>query len=451
MAVEDKIYRFRDLEVGVAEYPHFVRYQYRNPNHYRPVQAPETAEYEPDENRPGDDPLLGFQQSLGEVSQLGRKQEIELCQRIEQAESECRELVYRLGFAGKELIALAETTLADPSYKRFDRWFRYLQVSERENFFRELKRQVARVRVQDRKAVRRFAVWRRSPAPNSRTGVAGGWLTGMLDSLEKFDQELANPDPVGGQISNDVVRLLKQLTWEFKRLSLQFESPIGRNPLQSLLNLWGQDLARGEPVPGLLREARKELAALEVAAGNLAEAPERRAPLAETETGLEEELSLESLDSIQAGGPSGGNRPRRDDILSGIRTKIKTVRRTIESYRKLSVNEIRRTVAEIRQSLKSGIGTETELHDNWNKLNRVLELVRTVQGDGGVPKTILGRLGRILPESNPGRSSILNERTRNCRACFLNSAAGGGSSRNWPGPQRTFMKNFRKPSIRFGG
>ena len=239
MAVEDKIYRFRDLEVGVAEYSHFVRYQYRNPNHYRPAQAPETAEYEPSENRPGDDPFLGFRQRLGEASQLSRKQEIELCQRIGQAESERRELVCRLGFAGKELIALAETTLADPAYKRFDRWFRYLRVSERENFFRELKRQVARVRVQDRKADQRFAVWRRSPAPDSRTGVAGEWLTGMLDSLEKFDRELANPDPMERRISNDVVWLLKQLNREFKRFSLQFESPIRRNPLQSLLNLWG--------------------------------------------------------------------------------------------------------------------------------------------------------------------------------------------------------------------
>ena len=157
-------------------------------------------------------------------------------------------------------------------------------------------------------------------------------------------------------------------------------------------------MARGEAVPDLLREAQKELAALEVVVGNFAEAPERRDPLAETGTGLEEELSPESPDSIQAGGPSGGDRPRRDDIRSGIRTRIKIVRRTIKSYRKLSVNEIRRTVAEIRQSLRSGIGTETELHDNWIKLNRVLELVRTVQGDGGVPQTVLSQLGRILQD-----------------------------------------------------
>jgi len=43
---------------------------------------------------------------------LTRDQEVEICKRIEEAEDESRRIVYGLGFAGKEHVALAEKLLA---------------------------------------------------------------------------------------------------------------------------------------------------------------------------------------------------------------------------------------------------------------------------------------------------------------------------------------------------
>jgi len=55
-----------------------------------------------------DDPVQMYMNKMSRVPLLTREQEIEVCQRIEEAESEMRTLLYGFGFMGKEHTALAE-------------------------------------------------------------------------------------------------------------------------------------------------------------------------------------------------------------------------------------------------------------------------------------------------------------------------------------------------------
>jgi RNA polymerase primary sigma factor len=61
-----------------------------------------------------DDPVRMYLNQMGQVALLTRQQEVEISKRIEEAETEVTKIIYGLGFAGKEHIALAEKLLAEP-------------------------------------------------------------------------------------------------------------------------------------------------------------------------------------------------------------------------------------------------------------------------------------------------------------------------------------------------
>ena len=62
-----------------------------------------------------------YMKQMGKVPLLTREQEVEICKRIESAEIEQRRIIYGMGFAGKEHIAIAEKLIAEPPKERFDR------------------------------------------------------------------------------------------------------------------------------------------------------------------------------------------------------------------------------------------------------------------------------------------------------------------------------------------
>src|ERR1035437_3574589 len=68
-----------------------------------------------------DDPVRMYMNQMGKVPLLTREQEVEICKRIEEAESDIKRLVYGLGFTAKEHIAIAEKLLSEPPKERFDR------------------------------------------------------------------------------------------------------------------------------------------------------------------------------------------------------------------------------------------------------------------------------------------------------------------------------------------
>src|SRR5262245_53113383 len=68
-----------------------------------------------------DDPVRQYMHQMSRVPLLTREQEVEIFKRIEEAEFEIKALIYSLGFAAKEHIAIAEKLLYEPHKERIDR------------------------------------------------------------------------------------------------------------------------------------------------------------------------------------------------------------------------------------------------------------------------------------------------------------------------------------------
>src|SRR5450432_1978287 len=107
-----------------------------------------------------DDPVRMYLNQMGQVALLTREQEVEISKRIEAAETEITKIIYSLGFAGKEHIALAEKLLAEPPRERFDRVILEKKVDSRDAHLRTLRKLVARVQKLDEAVDRKYTAWR---------------------------------------------------------------------------------------------------------------------------------------------------------------------------------------------------------------------------------------------------------------------------------------------------
>ena len=117
-----------------------------------------------------DDPVRMYLRQMGKVPLLTREQEVEICKRIEAAEEGSREIIYGLGFAAKEHMALADKLLAVPPKERFDRVVVDRLIDAREQHLKNLRRLVKSVRLLDESADAKFLAWQneRSRKPRAR-------------------------------------------------------------------------------------------------------------------------------------------------------------------------------------------------------------------------------------------------------------------------------------------
>src|SRR5665213_2501698 len=125
----DEVYvKLRNLEVEIVDQAEVDR-----------VKQPE-----PDEEEEKvrldilDDPVRMYLKQMGQVPLLTREQEVEISKRIEDAENEIKLIVYSIGFAGKEHIALAEKLISEPPKERFDRVIVDKKVEGRDNHLKDL-------------------------------------------------------------------------------------------------------------------------------------------------------------------------------------------------------------------------------------------------------------------------------------------------------------------------
>jgi len=124
------------------------------------VKTPETEEDDTTRLDILDDPVRMYLKQMGQVALLTREQEVEISKRIEAAETEIRKIIYSLGFAGKEHIALAEKLLTDPPRERFDRVILEKKVDSRDAHLRVLRKLVAHVRQMDQFVDDKYNAWR---------------------------------------------------------------------------------------------------------------------------------------------------------------------------------------------------------------------------------------------------------------------------------------------------
>ena len=129
-----------------------------------------------------DDPVRMYLRQMGAVPLLTREQEVEISKRIESAENDLRRIVYGLGFAAKEHLALAEKLLSNPPRERFDRVILDKKVDSREAHLKSLSKLVERVRTLDAEVDQHFNLWRDAHQQAKRTREH--------DEFEKLDKKL---------------------------------------------------------------------------------------------------------------------------------------------------------------------------------------------------------------------------------------------------------------------
>jgi RNA polymerase primary sigma factor len=120
-----------------------------------------------------DDPVRMYMKQMGKVPLLTREQEVAICKRIEEAEIEARSIIYSLGFAAKEHIALAEKLLSLPAKERFDRVILDKFAQHRERHLKRLSQLVTRLRALDHAADEKFMAWQQAANSRSRNRLLG--------------------------------------------------------------------------------------------------------------------------------------------------------------------------------------------------------------------------------------------------------------------------------------
>ncbi len=132
-----------------------------------------------------DDPVRVYMRQMSKTPLLTREQEVAICKRIEAADLERKDILYRLGFAAKEHIALAEKLTSDPPKERFDRMVLDNKLPVREEHLKTLRSLVKKLRGLDDEADGEYAQWQAAP---SATAKARRWseyekLTRKLQDL----------------------------------------------------------------------------------------------------------------------------------------------------------------------------------------------------------------------------------------------------------------------------
>ncbi len=156
----DEIYiKLRSLEVEIVDAAEVDR-----------IKQPE-PEGEDEKNRMDilDDPVRMYLKQMGQVALLTREQEVEISKRIESADNEIKRIIYGLGFAGKEHIALAEKLVSEPPKERFDRVILDKKIPSRESHVRELRKLIKQTRELDMAVDESYSQWQ-NDSPNGQDG-----------------------------------------------------------------------------------------------------------------------------------------------------------------------------------------------------------------------------------------------------------------------------------------
>ena len=129
-----------------------------------------------------DDPVRMYLKQMGQVPLLTREQEVQISKRIESAEADMKRILYSLGFAGKEHIALAEKLLSEPPRERFDRVVLDKKIDGREGHLRALRKLIKQAGEIDRAVDGRYAAWQNGAPPTRRNQ--------LYRAFKKLDQKL---------------------------------------------------------------------------------------------------------------------------------------------------------------------------------------------------------------------------------------------------------------------
>jgi RNA polymerase primary sigma factor len=221
--------------------------------------AGEVVEEEESQADAFDDPVRLYLRQMGQVPLLTREDEVSICRRIEAAEEEICRLVYQLGFAAKEHIALAEKLVCEPPKERFDRIVVDRKVAVRDRHMAELHRLITRVRHLDEAADAAYAKW--LAAPERRHKALAADLTraemAIARMLPKFAYKQRVIEQVARMATNLRDRMLELLpAGETRPLALAEANALHLRQLEALVRMPAADfLALHEKLAAELRAA----------------------------------------------------------------------------------------------------------------------------------------------------------------------------------------------------
>jgi RNA polymerase primary sigma factor len=235
--VLDAIYsKLRGFEVEIVEAP---------PDLERAKPQAEPAEEE-DESRLDilDDPVQMYLRQMGKVPLLTREQEVQICKRIEEGETEARRILFGFGFTSKEHIALAEKLLCDPPRERFDRVIVDKKVESRQSHLTVLRRLIKRARTVDHELDKAYDQTRVSASGRKPTPRALAKYNKLDKSLQasfpKFyykpkvaEEIMVVSDNVADQIRTSV-RALEEMHKHRKSAALTAQITTETNKLNAL-------------------------------------------------------------------------------------------------------------------------------------------------------------------------------------------------------------------------
>jgi len=134
-----------------------------------------------------DDPVRMYMRQMGKTPLLTREQEVAICKRIEDAETEMKRILYSFGFTGKEHIALAEKLISEPPKERFDRVIVDKKIENRENHLKTMRQLIKQVRVVDQHVDHGYSEWKRAATKSSKET--------SFSRFRKLDKKLQNAFP----------------------------------------------------------------------------------------------------------------------------------------------------------------------------------------------------------------------------------------------------------------
>ncbi|HEV2392364.1 MAG TPA: RNA polymerase sigma factor RpoD [Verrucomicrobiae bacterium] len=172
----DELYtKLRNLDVEIVDHAEVER-----------AKPAEPEEEEDSRLEVLDDPVRMYMNQMGKVPLLTREQEVDICKRIEEAESEMKRLVYGLGFTAKEHIAIAEKLLSEPPKERFDRVVVDKKVANRERHLKDLRNLIKKVRAMDADVDGHYLEWQKA-GPKNREKI--------FAAFRKLDKKLQDTFP----------------------------------------------------------------------------------------------------------------------------------------------------------------------------------------------------------------------------------------------------------------
>ncbi len=172
----DELYtKLRNLDIEIVDNAEVER-----------TKASEPEEEEDSRLEVLDDPVRMYMNQMGKVPLLTREQEVEICKRIEEAESEMKRLVYGLGFTAKEHIAIAEKLLSEPPKERFDRVVVDKKVANREGHLKDLRSIIKKVRTLDAEVDENYLELQKAAQSRRQSALA---------AFKKLDKKLQDTFP----------------------------------------------------------------------------------------------------------------------------------------------------------------------------------------------------------------------------------------------------------------